>query len=61
MNVSDYFIKNFQLDRIKEDQYRKCAYLNVRDNGDIQIELSNCNYDKQPYICKYSKLFNKII
>ena len=47
-------IEKFSLDKINYDKYRKCAYLNLRDNGDVKIELSNCNNEKQPYICKYS-------
>ncbi len=40
---------------MRDDPYRKCSYLNLRDNGDVNIELSNCFNEKQPYICKYSK------
>ncbi len=43
----------FSLDETKLDPYRKCAYLNLRDNGEIKVELSNCINEKQPYICKY--------
>jgi hypothetical protein len=43
------------------DNYRKCAYLLIRDNGDVNIELTNCNTEKQPYICKYSNKNYNII
>ncbi|RNA23936.1 hypothetical protein BpHYR1_042882 [Brachionus plicatilis] len=35
------------------DKYRRCAYLNVRDNGDLIIEWANCINDQHNYICKY--------
>ncbi len=47
------FIQKLSLNKIAYDKYRKCAYLNLRDNGDAKIELTNCNNEKQPYICKY--------
>jgi hypothetical protein len=54
-NVSLDFIQKYQLDRARADQYRKCGYLNLRDDGDIKIEVTNCINEKHPYVCKYSK------
>lgn len=42
--------------RPSNDKYRRCAYLNVRDNGDLIIEWANCINDQHNYICKYGKL-----
>lgn len=56
-NVSQEVIDYFSLAKLKEDQYRKCTYLNIRDDGNVKIELTNCQNEKQPYICKYGKLF----
>ena len=50
-------INKFDLNKIDYDEYRKCAYLNIRDNGNNKIELTNCNNERQPYVCKYSNLF----
>ena len=49
-------IDQFSLSKIREDAYRKCSYLNLRDDGNVNIELTNCNNEKQPYICKYGKI-----
>lgn len=46
-------ITKFELDKKRYDEYRKCAYLNLRDNGVVNIELTNCNNGRQPYVCKY--------
>ena len=56
MNVSSDFISKYELDYLRGDQYKRCAYLNLRDNGDNKIDLTNCYNDRHPYICKYSKL-----
>ncbi|CAF0777204.1 unnamed protein product [Brachionus calyciflorus] len=39
--------------RPHNDVYRQCSYLNVRDNGEMIIELANCRNDQHNYICKY--------
>lgn len=49
-------IDQFSLSKIREDAYRKCSYLNLRDDGNVNIELTNCNNEKQPYICKYGTI-----
>jgi hypothetical protein len=58
MNISDYLHERLSLEKIKADSYRKCSYLNLRDNGEIKIELTNCVNEKQPYICKYGIFIN---
>jgi hypothetical protein len=58
MNISDYLYEKLSLEKIKADSYRKCSYLNLRDNGEIKIELTNCVNEKQPYICKYGIKYN---
>ena len=55
--LTSNMIHKFALERIRYDKYRKCAYLNIRDNGNVKIELTNCKNERQPYICKYSKNF----
>ena len=55
VNLTDEMMNKFSLEEIKEDSYRICSYLNLRDNGNIKIELTNCKYEKQNYICKYGK------
>lgn len=55
MNVSSEFIERYELDQVRGDEYRKCGFISLRDNGDTRIDLTNCVNDKHPYICKYSK------
>ena len=40
-----------------EDHFRQCAYLNLRDNGDVTVGLLSCQNqnEKDPYLCKYGK------
>ena len=37
--------------------YWPCGYINLRGNGDINIDNSNCDRDHKPYICKYGIYF----
>ena len=39
------------------DQFRQCAYLNLRDDGDVTVGLLSCQNqnEKDPYLCKYGK------
>jgi hypothetical protein len=57
-NLSNDLFFNTSLNTIVHDSYRKCAYLNLRDDGNVKIELTNCNHDTLPYICKYGERFH---
>lgn len=71
MNLTDtFFMPNYtnatsrpllaQLPLLEKRQidyiYRPCAYLYIRGNGDINIDIDNCERDQKPYICKYGNI-----
>ena len=55
VNLSESLMERFGMEKARSDSYRRCAYLNLRDNGEVKIEATNCGDEKHPFICKYGE------